>query len=82
MPYKDKDKRRSYQSKWCKDNTKGIYLKLSKTTDADIIEILDAMENKQGMIKELIRVNAGNLDEYGVFERFVKKDIRAENSID
>lgn len=57
MPYKDKDKRRSYQSKWCKDNTKGIYLKLTKTTDADIISWLSDMSNKQGYIKELIRAD-------------------------
>ena len=71
---------------WSKTNTKGFYIKLNKEKDSDIIEILDAMTNKQGMIKELIRVNAGNLDEYGVFERYVKKDIRAdilaENSMD
>ena len=57
MPYKDKDKRRSYQSKWCKDNTKGIYLKLSKTTDADIISWLSDCSNKQGYLKELIRAD-------------------------
>ena len=57
MPYKDKAKRRSYQSRWCKDNTKGIYLKLSKTTDADIINRLAGLDNKQGYIKELIRAD-------------------------
>ena len=57
MPYKDKEKRRSYQSKWCKDNTKGVFLKLSKTTDADIISWLSNMSNKQGYIKELIRAD-------------------------
>ena len=57
MPYKDKEKRRSYQSKWCKDNTKGIYLKLTKTTDADILSWLSGLSNKQGYIKELIRAD-------------------------
>ena len=57
MPYKNKDKRRSYQSRWCKDNTKGIYLKLSKTTDADIISWLSDCTNKQGYLKELIRAD-------------------------
>ena len=57
MPYKDKDKRRSYQSRWCKDNTKGIYLKLVKSTDADIIQRLADVDNKQGYIKELIRAD-------------------------
>ena len=57
MPYKDKEKRKAYQSRWCKDNTKGIYLKLSKTTDADIISWLSDHTNKQGYIKELIRAD-------------------------
>lgn len=38
-----------------KKNTVGIYLKLNKTTDADIIELLAQQENKQGFIKELLR---------------------------
>lgn len=57
MPYKDKDKRRSYQSRWCKDNTKGIYLKMSKNKDADILSWLSGIYNKQGYIKELIRAD-------------------------
>ena len=57
MPYKDKDKRRSYQARWLKDNTKGIYLRLSNTTDADILSWLSDISNKQGYIKELIRAD-------------------------
>ena len=57
MPYKNKEKRRSYQSRWCKDNIKGFYIKLSKTTDADIINRLAGLDNKQGYIKELIRAD-------------------------
>lgn len=38
-----------------KKNTVGLYLKLNKTTDADIIELLAQQENKQGFIKELLR---------------------------
>ena len=57
MPYKDKDKMRAYQSKWCKDNTKGVFLKLSKNTDADILSWLSDISNKQGYIKELIRAD-------------------------
>lgn len=40
-----------------KKNTIGIYLKLNKTTDADIIEMLEQAENKQGLIKQLLREN-------------------------
>ena len=41
--------------KYDKKNTKQIAIKLNKNTDADIIEYLDSIENKQGLIKELIR---------------------------
>ena len=36
-------------------HTKQITLKLNTTTDADILARLDAVGNKQGYIKELIR---------------------------
>ena len=44
-------------AKYDKQNTTGLYLKLNKNTDIDIIERLSAQENKQGYIKELIREN-------------------------
>ena len=36
-------------------NTKGLYLKLNKKTDADIIEYLESVDNVQGLLKQLIR---------------------------
>lgn len=36
-------------------NTRQIKMKLNLTTDADILDWLDAQENKQGAIKEAIR---------------------------
>lgn len=42
-------------AKYDKNNTKGLYLKLNKNTDIDIIEHLSGQENKQGYIKLLIR---------------------------
>lgn len=36
-------------------NTRQIMLKLNKGTDSDILEKLDAVENRQGYIKTLIR---------------------------
>lgn len=36
----------------------GLYLKLNVVNDKDIIERLKAQDNKQGYIKELIRVDA------------------------
>ena len=41
--------------KYDKQNNKVVTLKLNKTTDADILELLEGCPNKQGYIKELIR---------------------------
>ena len=38
-----------------KPEYKGVYLKLNKTDDKDVIDRLDDQENKQGYIKRLIR---------------------------
>ena len=38
-----------------KTNTKGLYIKLNKKTDSDIIALLGDLKNKQGYIKALIR---------------------------
>ena len=42
-------------AKYDKANTKSVFLKLNIKTDADILEYLDTVGNKQGYIKELIR---------------------------
>lgn len=41
--------------KYNKENTVQISLKLNRSTDADLIESLNRIANKQGYIKELIR---------------------------
>ena len=41
--------------KYNKENTVQISLKLNRTTDADLIDNLHRVANKQGYIKELIR---------------------------
>ncbi len=46
------------QERYDKDNTIQIRLKLNKKTDADIIEKLNSVGNKQGYIKRLIREDA------------------------
>ena len=43
--------------KYNKRETKQIGLKLNRTTDADILERLAEVSNKQGYIKELIRAD-------------------------
>ena len=42
-------------NKWAQKNTRQVMLKLHTRNDADILERLDACENKQGYIKRLIR---------------------------
>ena len=42
-------------AKYDKTHTKGIYLKLNKETDKDIIKFLSLHGNTQGLIKSLLR---------------------------
>ena len=49
--------------KYDKKATRKILLKLNKTTDADILHKLDAVDNKQGYIKSLIRKDIGSSQE-------------------
>ena len=41
--------------KYDAENTVQIKMKLNRVTDADILELLDRQENKQGFIKQLLR---------------------------
>lgn len=41
-------------AKYDKEHTRGIYLKLNTTTDAEILQKLDEVGNKQAYIKNLI----------------------------
>ena len=43
------------QARYDKENTKSYVLKLNKKTDADVLEKLRNVPNKQGYIKELMR---------------------------
>ncbi len=45
--------------KYDEAHTVQIKLKLNTSTDADILEKLNEVENKQGYIKELIRADIG-----------------------
>lgn len=49
------------QNKYDQNNTVQLKLKLNKKTDADILEWLDALDNKQGTIKEILREHISNL---------------------
>jgi len=43
--------------KFNKDKTEFVGVRLNKNTDADILEKLASVENKQGYIKQLIRAD-------------------------
>lgn len=45
------------QARYDRKNCTGLYLKLNRTTDADILARLEGVENKQGYIKSLIRAD-------------------------
>lgn len=42
-------------AKWKKENAKVYAFRLYKNTDADLLEFFDKCENKQGLIKRLLR---------------------------
>lgn len=43
------------QERYDREHTRKITMKLNVGTDADVLEKLDSVPNKQGYIKELIR---------------------------
>lgn len=45
------------QERYDRKNCSGLYLKLNKKTDADILEHLAGIDNRQGYIKRLIRAD-------------------------
>lgn len=49
------DAKRKSENRWQKENITRVVLKLYKNTDADLIEYLGDMENRNGYIKQLIR---------------------------
>ena len=44
-------------AKYTRENSYNMCIRLSRKYDADILEFLGMMENKQGYIKELIRAD-------------------------
>lgn len=46
-------------AKYDKTHSKGLYLKFNLVNDADILAKLDAVDNKQLYIKNLIRADIG-----------------------
>lgn len=50
-----KDKTAKRQAAWLKENTKKYTFTLSKNQDAEMIEFLEAKDNKAGYLKELVK---------------------------
>ena len=42
-------------SKYNKENTKSIAIRLNRKTDADVIEFLEGCDNVAGLLKKLVR---------------------------
>lgn len=55
--------RKRAQMKYNKEHTKQVTLRLNKRTEADIIDWLELIPNKQGYIKALIRLDMERRDE-------------------
>ena len=53
----NKKNRLAYLREYDKAHTVGVYLKLNRKTDADVIERLKKEPNKQGYIKALVRAD-------------------------
>lgn len=51
-----KEKRMAVQAEWQKENTTQFTIRLQNSTDADIIEKLEAAESRQGEVKRLMRL--------------------------
>lgn len=51
------DSQRKASSKWAKDNTKSITIKMYLKTDQDILDHLAKQENRNAYIKSLIRAD-------------------------
>lgn len=45
------------KTRWDRENTVVVTMKLNKKTDADILKKLKSVDSKQGYIKELIRAD-------------------------
>ena len=54
--------RKRATAKYDKTHTKQVMLKLNLVTDADVIERLDTVPNRQGYIKKLIREDIKKAD--------------------
>ena len=55
MAYKNIEARREYLNQYQASKIRQWKINLSREYDADIIEYLDGMDNKQGYVKDLIR---------------------------
>ena len=52
---RDVEKRNAYNVAYKKDNTLTVNVRLNKKTEADLISFMETVNNKQGLIKDLLR---------------------------
>lgn len=75
-------------AKYDKSNIKGLYIKLHKEKDADIIQKLDNVNSKQGYVKRLIRediqMEMNNINEIPLKDIYLLllKDLRSKQDKD
>ena len=55
------ESKRKANAKYDREHTTGVFLKLNKETDKDILEKLSSVPNRQGYIKDLIREDIGSV---------------------
>lgn len=54
------------QARYDAANAVHVHVKLNRQTDSDLIEMLDAAESKQGLIKQALRQLIGRQNEHPV----------------
>jgi hypothetical protein len=54
---KRSDAQKKADAIYAKNNVKRVVIKLYKNTDAELIEWIESLDNKQGTIKDILRKN-------------------------
>lgn len=54
---KRSDAQKKADAIYAKNNVKRVVIKLYKKTDAELIEWIESLDNKQGTIKDILRKN-------------------------
>ena len=66
--------RNKAQLKYNKAHTTQVTLRLNRRTDADVIELLEGLDNKQGYIKALIRADIQRAKDYDFLMKLLEEE--------